>query len=887
MRFFNRRKKHSPESYYDYYEDHGVVPNTIEYYLEFGEEVEAEDIYWDIPKDATVENMKEDGEEGDDESTTVSFVPENIPVLTIVDASTNIPITSTLFPWNQSNATDVTKTTICHSSSRRTSSEYTGNTRTRCRSEDDSSSDEETAADDVVEPGFLEATLSEYEGKALQHQDSMGGKSICAISTVGFKSAAASAAAAQKFASQYIRCKSRDESSVAGQEQGEVEVEAQISREIVQNDTLSLSHCKSVIPAPHKKRDGNEMYSRIILHADKAGETTIKMTRESSVIPQKNTDQSKSTMNSVAGCIGSKIVVPAVSVAVSTKGEQDMAVAPIPSEVAKMQTIINTSAGTMPSLLDDDLSSLCNTNSAKSSNILTDKSKPSKGEQDTALAPITSVMNTNARAMPSLLDDDLSSLGNTNTAKSSSILTNESKPSKGEQDMAVAPIPSEVAKMQTVMNINARSVPSFLDDHKSSLGNTNTAKSSSILTNKSKLSKSKQNTALGPIPPEVAKMQTVVNTNADTVPSLLDDDKSSPGNTSTAKSSSIVTDKTKARKNRGLIEKNDWFRRKRTSSAEESTNSPSNALVSSILPKLSISDGTKTSPLIPPEVAKMQTVVNTNADTVPSLLDDDKSSPGNTSTAKSSSIVTDKTKARKNRGLIGKNDWFRRKRTSSAEESTNSPSNALVSSIHPKLSISDGPKTSPFPAPLVILYDDKRNEMAWLRCAPRRRNFEFPLSSAAAITKSPVDGSPIKPAAETTIASKTTSEDLDPIAGNDGALMVGARETSLTKEQSSPQTRDVSFEERDPPPSDNTGVSNSTATTKSNPERSTPDRGLSILEESIDEESSGGPEIFTVESTITYYKRQLVELQRRNEDVVKMIHDSTVRNMTLEDMRLL
>ncbi|KAG7375053.1 hypothetical protein IV203_014148 [Nitzschia inconspicua] len=76
MRFFNRRKKISPESYYDYYEDHGVIPKTMEYYLEYGQEVEAQDFYWDIPNNDTVQGTEEDREEDDDGSTAVSFVPD-------------------------------------------------------------------------------------------------------------------------------------------------------------------------------------------------------------------------------------------------------------------------------------------------------------------------------------------------------------------------------------------------------------------------------------------------------------------------------------------------------------------------------------------------------------------------------------------------------------------------------------------------------------------------------------------------------------------------------------------------------------------------------------------------------------------------------------------
>ncbi|KAG7348745.1 hypothetical protein IV203_011342 [Nitzschia inconspicua] len=843
MRFFNRRKKRSPESYYDYYEDHGVVPNTIEYYLEFGEEVEAEDIYWNVPRNATFQS-REDKEEGDDGSTTVSFVPGKIPVLAIVDATTNISITSTLFPWNQSNATDVTKTTIGHSSSsRRTSSKYTDNTRSSSEDDTSSSDDEETAVDDFVEPGFLEATLSEYEEKALKHQDSMRGKSFCAISTVGFKSAAASAVAAQEFAKQYIRYnKSRDvEASPEGQEQGEVEVEAQMSREIMQNDTFSSLHSKSVISAPQKReRNGDGiMYSRIILHADKAGETTIKMKREPCISPPKiHIGQSKSTIKkSTAGYIGSQVVAPAF--------------ASIPSVVAKMHTV--TKARAMPSLLDDDLASLRNSNTAKSSSI-TKKSKPTKDEQDTAVEPISSeaskmqtVMNTDSGGMTSLLDGSVSSLRDTNIAKSSSITT-KSKPNIDEQ---VEPISSEAAKMQTVMNTDSGGISSLLDGFVSSLRDINIAKSSSI-TKKSKPRMDEQDPAVEPISSEAAKMQTVMNTDSGGISSLLDGFVSSLRDINIAKSSSIT------KKSKPRMDEQDPAVEPISSEAAKmqtvmNTNSGGissllddfvSSLRNSKIAKNSINtkkskptkeeQDTAVEP-ISSEAAKMQTVMNTDSGGIPSLLDDFVSSLRNSKIAKDS-IITKKSKLRKDRGLIRKHDWFRRKLTDSArraqldsswtisttrirhqvgriadEESADNQNTDLAPSIAPAISISDGPKTSPFPAPLAVLYDDKRNELAWLRCAPRRRNFEFPLLHAAAVMTPHVDGSHIKPASETTTGFKTKNEVSDSRGSNDVTLVVGLRETSSTREQSNPQTRDYSVEERDPPPPDNAGVSIVTA----------------------------------------------------------------------------
>lgn len=367
MRFLNRKKKRSSESYYDYYGEHGVVPNTIEYYLEFGQEVDAEDIYW--------EDGRKDEDDEDGGSTIVSYKAGNIPVLTIVDASTNTPITSMAMSRKQPSAA----TSGGYSSSRRSYSDYTEDTSrdstalTSFREDEE----EEEVDDDVVEPGILETTLSEYEGVLMmKRQPSMNAKSFCTISTVGFKSAAASAAAAQEFASQYIRVKSRDgheneddkAAGTAPAERGEVEVEA-----LLDDESLTISPSKSVISAPRKKDTAGSTlhtHSRIILHADAAGESMVAMSREFSFIPDNSV---KGTIATQVGCALSPAAIAAVTSFTGITAPAAVASLAQTQCAASSNHIItaNSNSPDMPSLLDgDDVSSVpaastCNPNDGR------------------------------------------------------------------------------------------------------------------------------------------------------------------------------------------------------------------------------------------------------------------------------------------------------------------------------------------------------------------------------------------------------------------------------------------------------------------------------------------------------------------------------------------
>lgn len=634
MRFFHRRKKISSESYYDYYGDHGVVPNTIEYYLEFGQEVEAEDVYWDDPAGGISKEEVDD----DDGNTTVSYKPGNIPVLTIVDASTNVPISSTPYRHEQPTTTFGTNTTGGYSSPKLTYSEYTDDTRGITSYSEDEDEDDE----DVVEPGTLEATLSDYEGKLLRRQESMGAKSTFTISTVGFKSAAASAAAAQEFASHYIRYKSRDGSTVTARNQGEVEVEKAATLD-ADELTLTTSPSKSVITAPRKSNNAAKG-TRIILHADEAGESTIAMTRTSSF--HSSIVNSKSSIvpagcalppaAAAASAAFARFTFPtgsAVSAAAtSTKCVQDNAVANLPSEVPKLP---NGTSITKPG------------------------------------------------AMPSLLDDDISSLRASNTAISSSILTN-----------------------------------SRAGGSRNGLGG-------------------------------------------------------------------------------GLLRKPAWFRRKRSDSTRRTRFDDASTILTRATHQL---------------------------DNVDEAVD----ATGDATT----------------------------------HETIVPPSQESLS-----------------PAPLAVLYDDKRNEVAWLRCAPRRRSFAFPLAAAntaaatataTILSRTEEETKAVENVDVSTIAKDTVVATATAAAFSPSTVPSVDMEESLTARGGA--TQDA--EERDPPPSDDdAAVSSSAART---PNHAAPERGLSILGDSTcsDEESDeDSPEIATVGSTITQYKRKLEDLQRRHDAVIKMIQD--------------
>jgi hypothetical protein len=357
MRFFNRRKKNSPGRYSNNYGNHGVVPDTIEYYLEFGHEVEAEDIYWDVPDNATIKDEAE-GEDGDG-NITFSYNRGNIPVLTIVDASTNIPITSTVYHHQQTTKTDETPS-------------------------ENATKKDSKVDDDIVEPFMLETTLSEYEGVSLHHQDSMGGKSYCTISTVGFKSVAASVAAAQEFASNYVRYKPREEPNVGGERNGNdeageqgIHAEEEESQVVVKTDTLTSLNSKSIIAAPRKNPSGTgTLHPRITLHADEAGEQTAAMTRDT-FFPT-NIINPMSTFAATTGCSFPSPAVAATAVIKRFKlsgttvtmacAQDTTGIAMFPRQVANSEKIVdgNDNPRFMTSLLDDDLSSFHASNTARS-----------------------------------------------------------------------------------------------------------------------------------------------------------------------------------------------------------------------------------------------------------------------------------------------------------------------------------------------------------------------------------------------------------------------------------------------------------------------------------------------------------------------------------------
>jgi hypothetical protein len=184
-------------------------------------------------------------------------------------------------------------------------------------------------------------------------------------------------------------------------------------------------------------------------------------------------------------------------------------------------------------------------------------------------------------------------------------------------------------------------------------------------------------------------------------------------------------------------------------------------------------------------------------------------------------------------------------------------------------------------APLVVLMDDKRNHVAWLRCAPRRRSFEYPLlpATTAFIVETPSMRSlPLTkaPAANEesvklgddvptgTYSASTTSGNVDDAAADNNDVDVA--------ESSSPTMADL--EERDQPIID-VGILNPSMDTS---QQTKPERGLSLLGDSTcsDEEEERGinadsPEIEKAGSTITEYKRKLADLQRRHDAVIKMI----------------
>ncbi len=219
------------------------------------------------------------------------------------------------------------------------------------------------------------------------------------------------------------------------------------------------------------------------------------------------------------------------------------------------------------------------------------------------------------------------------------------------------------------------------------------------------------------------------------------------------------------------------------------------------------------------DVSKMQAVMDATPDRdMPSLLDDDMSSLRASNTEKS-------VKQRRS-FLQPRTSWLSRRRTGSTRRSRLDDESTIATRLTTKLpdlvETHEEGAIQPFqPITLSVLYDDKRNEVAWLRCAPRRRGFDFPIQkeqrdqeekeAAAPLESSRVDDPSEERDAHPTVDERDVAEH--------GKLMRGDDWT----------------------------------------------RGPTV----IDDEDS--PEIKTAGSTITTYKRKLADLQRRHEAVIKII----------------
>jgi hypothetical protein len=215
MKFFSRKSRHGStvhrqdgNSYNDYYDAPNVVPNTIEYHLEFGQEMEVEDIF-----------LQESGTLDDETTAYSTYKPGGIPLLTIVDATTHEPITKTVIPKEE----PIMQSNV----------------------EEETSQVEEDSTIDLPE-AQLEVKLSEYENEfkpTASGEVSPDDRTSCTIRTVGFKSAAASAHAAQEIAAKYMSYRQSCET-------------------------------QDVIQTAFSTND-----AKIVLHADEKGETIATMSR--------------------------------------------------------------------------------------------------------------------------------------------------------------------------------------------------------------------------------------------------------------------------------------------------------------------------------------------------------------------------------------------------------------------------------------------------------------------------------------------------------------------------------------------------------------------------------------------------------------------------------